>query len=1193
MKRLRTFLFRLTVLLLLCGMTAQAQEREQRTVRIPCGMNDFLYLDENGNAAGFCAEYLDELARLNNWKYEYVETDWAAAMEMLEDGRIDILFPTSYLEEREETMDFSSVIGGYMASGLFAREDSHYDYENYEEFDGVRVMLTSGSSNCVEMDALAKKHHFTYEPVYINSLEDKLKALNRGVADMLMFSASNQVDGVKLVAMSDPSPFYYTVKKGNSELLSELNQGMTDLLIDDPDLVSETMSSCITGKNTAKVAFTAKEREFIAKGEPVTVGFYQNSEPLAYEDKDGNAKGIYAQIMNRIKETTGINIVLRPISRDEYWQDLLKDGTLDFYIGSASNINSQDTSFAVTRSFMSYESILITRSNYVVGHSRQARLALTKARSYWEGHLPANLSGAEIQYYRTAKDCLIAVKNGDADMTLVNTIEFNYQSKNVRFSDLVQWENFRFTSTASMSAAKDVDPVMFSAMNRALKMLTSTEINDIINENLNMPYVTASFTDSLYGARYVLLILLILAVVCGIAGIIIHLLRRKQMESLRKQRDIISSLGKFYFITLLGDLQSDSLEKIDAPKTAKDLLNLSENSLSKTLKLVLADSVQEPFQKRMQEFLNLSTLSRRMKENLILSQEYIDNHFGWCRFNLIPIETDNDGEVRHILLAIQRIEEEKQKELEIQEAMKEAFEAANRANAAKSDFLSRMSHDIRTPMNAIIGMTAIAGAHIDDRERVLDALGKITSSSRYLLSLINEVLDMSKIESGKINLNEEEFSLSELLNNLLLMVQPQIRQHNHKLQVHIHNIDHEDVIGDPLRVQQVFLNIMSNAIKYTPDNGIICLTVRELPCSKRLYGCYEFIVEDNGIGMSEKYLQHLFEPFSRAEDVRINKIQGTGLGMAIAQTITRMMNGDIQVESEVGKGSKFTVTIYLKLQDVHEIHLQDLEGVSCLVADDDPISCETTCEILEEIGISGEWVHSGPEAVARTVQRHQEKKDFYAVILDWQMPDMDGVETARAIRQAAGPEIPVIILSAYDWSEIEPEAKAAGVDAFLSKPVFKSGLARLFKNLQSGSQEQMHAQELEQVNERDYSGKRVLLVEDNELNREIAMEILQMTGMHVDHAENGRDAVDLFTASSQGYYDMILMDVQMPILNGYEATVAIRALNRPDAAHVPIVAMTANAFAEDIQASFSFGMNAHLAKPLDFEKLVHILDKYL
>ena len=546
------------------------------------------------------------------------------------------------------------------------------------------------------------------------------------------------------------------------------------------------------------------------------------------------------------------------------------------------------------------------------------------------------------------------------------------------------------------------------------------------------------------------------------------------------------------------------------------------------------------------------------------------------------------------ILAYHDIDALMQEEEQKQQILKDALASAEAANHAKSDFLQTMSHDIRTPMNGIIGMTAIAAAHIDDKERVQDCLTKITAASRHLLALINEVLDMSKIESGKVTLTEEEFNLSDLIDNLITMVRPQIAEHGHDLTVNIQNVEHEEVIGDPLRIQQAFVNLMSNAVKYTPDGGKINLSIRELPSGQARVGCYEFIFKDNGIGMSEEYMQHIFEPFTRAEDGRTSKIQGTGLGMPITKNIVNMMGGDIEIESKPNEGSKFTVTIYLQLQDAAEANEKRFADLSVLVADDDELSMESAVAILSDLGMQAEGVLSGQEALKRVVARHEDKFDYNAVVLDWKMPGMDGVETTRAIRAKVGNDVPIIILSAYDWSAIEAEAREAGVTAFVSKPLFKSRLKRVFDELTGeGKAEEPEETPLERFEEMDLSGYNCLLAEDNELNAEITIEILTEAGMKVDHVWNGAEAVDAVTTAADGQYDIVLMDIQMPKMNGYDATRAIRAFDRKYCKTVPIIALTANAFAEDVQAARTSGMNEHLAKPIDLTALSRVLNKWL
>ena len=579
-------------------------------------------------------------------------------------------------------------------------------------------------------------------------------------------------------------------------------------------------------------------------------------------------------------------------------------------------------------------------------------------------------------------------------------------------------------------------------------------------------------------------------------------------------------------------------------------------------------------------------------ENDIYKFEYCsidENTYKIASF--IPLEWDGTKLVK-ALLASMDVSQEKKAEIESHKALKDAYRAAENASRAKTEFLSNMSHDIRTPMNAIVGLTAIAGANIESQDRVVECLGKITKSSRHLLGLINEVLDMARIESGRMSLAEEDFSLPELVDNLLTLTKPAIDEHKHQLEVHVEHIEHEAVCGDSLRIQQVFVNLMSNAVKYTPDGGNITFTIKEKPNGFSELGCYEFSIEDNGIGMTPEFQKIMFEPFSRADDHRTTKVQGTGLGMAIARNIVNLMNGDIQVESAPNKGTKITVTVYLKLQENEKEQEKELIDLPVLVVDDDKTCCESTVATLQEIGIAGEWVLTGKEAVERCYARHETNSDYFAVILDWKMPEMDGIATARKIRERVGEEVTIIILTSFDFSEIEEEARAAGVNAFMAKPLFRSRLTATLRQFTSGKQEKNARNYLEDFAKENYAGKRILLVEDNELNREIAAEIIGMTGVTIDRAENGKIAVEKVMEAPEKWYDLIFMDIQMPIMNGYEATAAIRAL-AGSRGKVPIIAMTANAFAEDVQLAKNTGMNEHIAKPLDLNKLNDVLKQWL
>lgn len=676
--------------------------------------------------------------------------------------------------------------------------------------------------------------------------------------------------------------------------------------------------------------------------------------------------------------------------------------------------------------------------------------------------------------------------------------------------------------------------------------------------------------------------------------------RHQRAESEKVLRSaVIEALTRVYdSVWLIDDIETQHFELYRIDEELAHLLPASKavkiTRFSDAL-VFYSNLVMEEDRQQFLEAVLPENIVKNTENKLIYSVPFrrvFESGIRYYRLEFAKLDLGNgDG---GIVAGFKDVDEEVRKDQELQQALREAIDAANASNKAKSDFLSSMSHDMRTPMNGIIGMTAIAANNLDDREKVADCLHKISESSDHLLSLINEVLDMNKIESGKVELMEEEFNLAELIDGMLAMTRPQLMEHEHSFRVNIVNLEHEQVIGDSRRVQQVFVNIMSNAIKYTPNGGKISLSVNENPTRTQGFGHYQFIFEDNGYGMTEEFQKHLFEPFSRANDKQTVGIQGTGLGMAITRNIVRMMGGDISVESVYGEGSRFTVDIYLKLQNKKNINYDNFVDLRVLVADDDPACCESACEILNDMKMNSEWVLSGKAAVDRVKTRQKQGRDFFAVIVDWKLPDQDGVETIRLIRRQVGENVPIIIISAYDLTEVEQEAREAGATTFISKPLFRTKLAGLFDSLiKNPSGEKEEDAPLQTLEELDLTGRRVLLTEDQEINAEIAMDFLEMTGLEVDWAKDGEQAVKKLADSPDGYYSMIFMDIQMPNMNGYDAAKAIRAMERDDAKKIPIVAMTANAFTDDIRNCKKAGMNEHIAKPIDIEALAQVLGTYV
>lgn len=615
-----------------------------------------------------------------------------------------------------------------------------------------------------------------------------------------------------------------------------------------------------------------------------------------------------------------------------------------------------------------------------------------------------------------------------------------------------------------------------------------------------------------------------------------------------------------------------------------DFFELNANSIP----VVIYEDDREMMSKYMTKQYMLDRLEKEMSY-FIDYRAVIDEKILWYRMKVT--RSGNWMNERRMLVGVFNNDENYRKEKAQQEALEQALQMAKSASRAKTTFLNNMSHDIRTPMNAIIGYTRLAKAHLDNSDQIKDYLGKIAQSSDHLLSLINDVLDMSRIESGKMNLNEKSENLSNIIHMLKDIVQADIRSRRIEFFVDSADVSDEEVVCDKLRLNQVLLNVLSNAIKYTPAGGTVSMRIMQLGVTDTGYGKYEFRVKDSGIGMNAEFLKTIYDPFTRVTSSTVSGIQGTGLGMAITKNIVTMMGGEIQIQSEENVGTEVIITFDFKLGCQHKEpeRIPEVEGMRCLVVDDDTNACRSIVKMLKDIGMHSEWCASGKEAVLRAEDSFQDNDLFGMFLIDWLMPDVNGIEVARRIRRMVGDEVPILILTAYDWSDIEEEAKNAGVSGFVSKPLFFSDLRKIVSTYCCPHEEVPVKQEPEV----SFVGKSILLVEDNELNCEISREVLEDFGIKVHMAEDGSVALNMMKKAKPGDYDLILMDVQMPIMDGFEATRKIRALPDKRIAEIPIIAMTANAFAEDCQAALDAGMNEHVTKPVDFDKLKVTLAKFL
>ena len=684
--------------------------------------------------------------------------------------------------------------------------------------------------------------------------------------------------------------------------------------------------------------------------------------------------------------------------------------------------------------------------------------------------------------------------------------------------------------------------------------------------------------------------LLVGAVVCGIAALLIGLIVQKSRRSLkRKDTEILYRDELFQKLSMNVDdvflmLDANTYKADYVSPNVERLLGITVEQIQKDICILGKLHSGNPEDPKKNYLKDILTQEQREWDFECIHQKTGERHW----FHIVAMGSDVNGMKKYILVMSDRTSDKK-----MNQALAEAVRAAETANRAKSTFLSNMSHDIRTPMNAIIGFTTLAVSNIDNQERVQDYLGKILSSSNHLLSLINDVLDMSRIESGKIHLEETEVSLSDVLHDLKTIISGQIYAKQLDLYMDAVDVANEDVYCDKTRLNQVLLNLLSNAIKFTPAGGTVSVRLKQFPGTQKDSALYEIRVKDNGIGMSQEFAQKLFSPFERERTSTVSRIQGTGLGMAITKNIVNMMGGTIEVQTEQGKGTEVIVRLALRIQPEQRRteRIAELEGLKALVIDDDFNTCDSVTKMLAKVGMRSEWTLSGKEAVLRARQSMELGDAFHAYIIDWRLPDMNGIEVTRQIR-SLGDDTPIIILTAYDWSDIEVEARAAGVTAFCAKPLFMSDIRETLMTAIGQKQEETENPVLPAAGS-DFRGRCILLVEDNELNREIAVELLKQYGFRIDTAENGAEAVEKVKHAAPGDYDLVLMDVQMPVMNGYEATKQIRALDDPALAGITILAMTANAFDEDRKQALECGMDGFLSKPIVLEELIGTLQNNL
>lgn len=1197
------------------SISSHAEETGTKTVKAGFfKMRGYHVMDEEGIRSGYGYEFLTKVSKYSGLDFHYVGYDksWTEMLEMLDRGEIDILTYAVKNEARQKKYAFSKKPIGTNFSVLKVKEDNtEIQAGNYDTYNGMRVGMVQVSTRAHEFDKFARKHGFSYQAVYYDTADEMRAALQEGNVDALVSSNFQDISGQRTLDIFNEKQFYAIVRKEDKNLLEQVNKAIDEMDTYEMNWRFQLSDQYYNYGEAAALRFTEEEQTWIrnyqSEGNVLKVICNPDRYPYSYFE-NGEAKGIVPDVFSQIMGKAGLAYeVVETSSRQEY-HDKIASGDIDIVMDQQIEAGEAEAlGYIQTIPYLTTSLCRLQRKDF---SGDIGTAAVIEASDYQVKAALQFNQDCNMKYYDTYWECFDAIKNKEADAAylLIYVVEACVAEDT---SDTLTYTTLTGSEyEMGVGIRKNLNHALISVLNKCVYQVKQDDVQPVVDRYLTdmTPDMTPARFLMMYPWLLVLAIFLIVFVVAlGIRYVfkmrsekalkIKNAEMAKQNNLIEEQMAVIDGLASEYFALFLLDMDTKSFRLYMKEEKEKQEERISM-ALSSDYVAALYDYIdrygKEEEKENLKREIAPEHLMKVIPERGIYSLNYeriTEGNVDHCQMNFARVPVIHEKNI--VVLGIRYVNKIVEKELKQKRLLEDALSRAEQANRAKTTFLSNMSHDIRTPMNAIIGFTALATTHIHDEERVKDYLGKIMTSSNHLLSLINDVLDMSRIESGRMNLDETECNLAEVMHDLKNIIQADI--HSRQLEFLIDTVDvlDEDVYCDRLRLNQIFLNLLGNAMKFTNPGGTVSVRILQKKGAPAGYGSYEFRVKDTGIGMSPEFLENIFEPFERERNSTVSKIPGTGLGMSITKSIVDMMGGTITVTSEQGKGTEFVVSLQFRLQTAPKKaeKIPALEGMRALVVDDDFNTCDSVTNMLIQIGMRAEWTMSGKEAVLRTKQAVARNDIYYVYILDWLMPDMNGVEAARRIRQEVGEEIPIIILTAYDWADIEEEAREAGVTAFCSKPLFMSDLHKCL--LQSCYPEGVTEEPSGQREPLDFSGRRILLVEDNELNREIAAEMLTEVGFIVEEAENGQSAVDQVGSAQPGYYDLVLMDIQMPVMNGYEATRAIRKLPDPALANIPIIAMTANAFDEDRKQAIECGMNEHMAKPVDVNVLIELLQKYV
>ena len=1199
----------LLLAVMLIPIQAFAVENDPEVIRVGYYENE-VFQEGAGDGlvkTGYAYEYYRKISEYTGWKYEYVYGGFSELYQMLLDGKIDLLAGLAYRDDREGLISYPDAAMG-SESYYLVRHDTDTDITQDTDTLNGRKIGVLDSAMISTLNTFLQEHAIQAEVTVFPDYTGLFGAFDSHEVDILVAESDGAYgrDHAVPLLVFGSADYYLCVSIQRPDLLSSLNEAQSRLAEEEPNFLYSLSAKYYPASITAR-AFSEADLEWISSHDTLHIGYLENYLPYSDTDKQGQVIGLIKDYIPDLLEGLGIGDLNVTYTGYEKYDDMIaamNAGEIDtaFPVGGGlyySEVNGINQSHAVA----SASSELVYHGEF--SEEKLQTFAVNENNRMQYYYVRTNYPDAEITLYPSIEDCLEAVLSGEVGVTTLNGLRANDILRNSKYEGLSMQQTAR--SDDRCFGVEIGNEGLLKLLNRGITILGSDYAQNISYRYTSGLY-TYGFVDMLRD-HMTLFASAILAVIALIIFLLVRDSRRNrtrlkekelllEQQALQKQQDqMITAMASDYRSVYYVDLDKDeAICYRDDPRFSEAPALGASFPFLRDFTAFAYNHVAEPYREDYLAFIQPENIRAALATQQIIAYRFLELNDGKESYAMLRMAgvrhpEDRDDHIVHAIgVGFSDIDEDMRKSLTQQQALRDALDTAEQANRAKTAFLSNMSHEIRTPMNAIIGLNNIAMNDPTASDKVKEYLEKIGASARHLLGIINDILDMSRIESGRMVIKKEEFSFSKNLEQVNNMIGGQCRDKGIHYECRIIGKIDDYYIGDAMKLKQVMLNILGNAVKFTPEGGKVTFLIEEGHRFDDM-ATLHLTFKDTGIGMSKEYIPHIFEAFSQEDSSSTSKYGSTGLGMPITKSIVELMNGTIEVESEKGAGTTFTVTVTLEESGRKDTLAADGDlnphDMSVLVIDDDRIALEHAEVILGQIGISCETAESGWEGIDKVRLRHGRQEEYDLILVDWKMPELDGVETTRQIRQIVGNDTPIIILTSFNWDDVADEARAAGVDTFVAKPLFAGSVMDEFREAFRRKNEALAKKTA------DLKGRRILLAEDVQVNAEIMMMVLGMREMEVDHAENGQEAVNLFASHDAGYYSAILMDMRMPIMDGLEATKVIRAMEREDAKSIPIIALTANAFDEDVQRSMQAGLDAHLSKPVEPEILFGTLEKLI